>query len=174
MPKHNNTDDSLDDRVLELIEILRKEASLFETFLVLMEEQQEALIKNDIERLNGVTDIQREKAVESKLLSKRREDLTKELASEVGSEEDLTISRLIECVSSDQAIILGQLRDSILDLNNRIVRVRSQNELLINRSRENIMKTMELLGSINAPEENYHREGKRKTEIRSLALDRRA
>ena len=174
MPKNINDSGSHSEPVLELVAILQKEASLFETFLDLMEKQQKALVKNDVDELNRVTDIQREKAVESRLLSKRREALTKELASEVGSDGDLTISRLIECVSSDQALILGQLQETILDLNSRIVRVRSQNEMLINRSRENIMKTMELLGSIHAPDNNYQKEGKKTDNVRSIALDRRA
>ncbi len=174
MPNNLYNDGSYPEPVLELIAILQKEASLFETFLDLLEQQQKALVKNDVGELNRITDIQREKAVESRLLSKRREKLTKELASEVGSDGDLTISRLIECVSSEQAFVLGQLRDSILDLNSRISRMKSQNEMLINRSRENIMKTMELLGSINAPSENYRKEGKKAENSRPIALDRRA
>ena len=159
--------------VYELIEILKEEASLFETFLDLLEKQQRALVKNDLEEINRITGLQREKAVMSRRLIKRREDVIGKLTLDGASSEDITISRLIESVASGQAIVLGQLRNSILDLNNKITRVRNQNAMLINRSRENIVKTMELISRIGAPDTSYQSQGKVESMRTNIAVDRR-
>lgn len=173
MPNYIGEISSDSDPVLELIEVLKEEASLFETFLELLEQQQQALVKNDIDELNRITGLQREKAVSSRRLNKRREEVIGKLALDGASGGNITISRLIESVSSGHAIVLGQLRDSILDLNARISKVRDQNEMLINRSRDNIFKTMELLSRIGAPNTNYRNGGKVENMRTNVAMDRR-
>ncbi len=160
--------------VYELIEILKEEASLFGTFLELLEQQQQALVKNDLEEINRITGLQREKAVTSRRLINRREEVIGKLTLDGASSEDITISRLIDSVASGQAIVLGQLRNSILDLNNKITKVRNQNAMLINRSRENIVKTMELISRIGAPDTGYQDKGKVESMRTNIAVDRRA
>jgi hypothetical protein len=173
MPKLIYEKSSNSELVLELIEVLKEEASLFETFLELLEKQQRALVKNDVAELNRITGLQHQKALDSRRLSKNREELVRKLSSDGVSKEDLTISRLIESVSSGQAVILGQLKKTILELNEKISRMRNQNEMLIDRSRENIVMTMELLGKIGAPNSNYQNHGKVDPMNKNIALDRR-
>ena len=174
MPTEVHENSSNSELVLELIEVLEREASLFETFLELLERQQEALVKNDVDVINDVTLKQREKTMESVALSRRREELVKELSSDGSVADNLTISRLIATVSSGQAVELARLRDNILGLNDKIEKVRSQNGLLIDNSRKNIMKTMEMLGRIRRPENGYHKEGLAAKVDVNVALDRRA
>ncbi len=160
--------------VHELIEVLKEEASLFETFLELMEQQQQALVKNDLKGINRITGLQRERAVESRRLINRREDVIGKLTLDGASSEDITISRLIDSVASGQAIVLGQLRNSIVDLNEKITKVRNQNAMMINRSRENIVKTMELISRIGAPDSSYQNQGKMESLKTNIVVDRRA
>lgn len=173
MPKSITEQGSNSELVHELVEILMEEASLFETFLKLLEEQQIALVKNDLDGINRITELQREKAVASRRLIKRRETVIGQLASDGASREDLTISKLMATVSSGQAVVLGQLRNSILDLNEKITKVHNQNAMLIDRSRENIIKTMELLRRISAPDTSYQNGGKVGSLHNNIALDRR-
>jgi hypothetical protein len=173
MPKENIESSSNSELVLELIDVLKREASLFETFLELLEKQQKALIKNDVKSLDLITEEQRHRVIEAGILGKKRENIIGELSLKEGTRENLTVSKLIEAVSGGQARVLEQLREIILDLNEKISKVRNQNEMLINRSREIIMKTMEMLARVKMPEDNYHSEGKTKTTQTSLALDRR-
>ena len=174
MPKDFMTGSSNSDLVRELIEILGKEASLFETFLNLSARQQEALVANDLENLTAVTERLREKVVEANLTARKREELIKQISADMGSHSDVTISKLIETVSSGEAEVLAGLRDTLLDFYQKISKIGSQNEMLINHSRENIMKTMELLGRLNSGDKNYRSEGKPSATQTSLALDRRA
>ena len=174
MPNRINENSSNSELVEELIEVLKKEASLFETFMELLERQQEALVRNDTAALNEITELQREKTIESRILTRQREEITGRLASEQSGTENLTVSRLVASAPPGQAGILERLRETILDLNEKISKIRLQNEMLINRSRENIMKTMELLGRIKVPKNGYHEKGKINIPPSNLALDRRA
>ena len=174
MPKEFTEKSSNSELVQRLIEILKEEASLFDTFLELLEQQQKALVKNDIEELNKITERQREKIIESRILAKKREKVVEQLDANGNYDGNITVSQLINTVSGNQALMLGSLRDTILDLNDRINRIRTQNEMLISRSRENIMKTMELLGQFKAPNRNYQSEGKIDSTDTNVALDRRA
>ena len=67
--------------VNSLIDILGREAALFESFLQLLEFQQKALVENDADELNRVTELQREKLIESNLLGKQREDILEDRKS---------------------------------------------------------------------------------------------
>jgi hypothetical protein len=174
MPNELLEKSSNSELIMELIGILNKEASLFETFLELLEKQQDALVNNDVSTLNHITERQREKTIECNILRRKREEVIGKLASEQSMTGDLTISKLVETVSSGQATILEQLRNTILELNDKISSVRSQNKMLINRSRENIMKTMELLGQFKMPESNYQNGGKLNKTNTNIVLDRRA
>ena len=174
MPNKINENSSNSELVQELIDVLKKEASLFETFLELLERQQKALVENDVSKLNEITELQREKIIESRILARQREAITGKLASERSIAENLTIVRLIESSPPGHAGALEMLRETILDLNGKIAKMRSQNEMLINRSRENIMKTMELLGRFKVPGNECYGKGKGHSIQSNLALDRRA
>jgi hypothetical protein len=173
MPMKLNENSSNSELVLELIEVLKKEASLFETFLELLEEQQKALVENNVEALNRITERHREKIIECSILAKKREAITNRLSSEIDPLEDLTISRLIEASPIGEASMLERLRGTILDFHEKISKLQSQNKMLIERSRDNIAKTMELLGRFKQRSDNYHEKGGKNEVATSLALDRR-
>lgn len=174
MPKEIMEKSADSELVLELIQVLEREASLIETFLELLEQQQKALVQNDLGELNRVTDLQRKKIAESAELSRRREKLIGEISEVYDVRNDINISKLISLVSSGRADELSRIKDNILDLNDKVVMVRNQNELLIEQSRENIRMTMELLGKIKSPQYNYKKEGQAAGHDASLAMDRRA
>lgn len=174
MPIKLNENSSSSELVLELIDVLKKEASLFETFLELLEKQQKALVENNIDALQEVTERHREKIIECSILAKKRTAITNRLSSEIDPLEDLTISRLIEIAPIGEASMLERLRGTILDFHEKISRLQSQNKMLIERSRDNIAKTMDLLARFNQPSDNYQKEGGKDVVSTPLALDRRA
>ena len=164
----------LSEMVTELIEQISKEAAVFEDFLMLLGRQQEMLVKNDIDGLNRITALQREKVVESQLLNKKRELLISEIKSANAIEGDLNVSRLIELVDEDQGNRLNKLRNIIGGLNTKINEVRNQNAMLLNRSREYILRTLELLSKIYNPNSNYTQNGAPAKSGAAVAVDRRA
>ncbi len=165
---------SLSEMVEKLIETLSSEALMFEDFLKLLGQQQEMLVNNDIEGLNRVTELQREKVAQSQLLNQRRERLVSEIQSANAIEGDINVSMLLEHADEHQGERLIQLREIIQSLTQKIGEVRNQNAMLLNRSREYIMRTMELLSKINNPDSGYAASGETVENSTALAIDRRA
>ncbi len=157
-----------------LINIISREAALFETFLELFEQQKQALVKNDHAALTAITEKQHEKLAESRLLSREREEVIAFLKQEHALEGDLTVSRLIAVVDQDKADRLRQLRDTIASLNIQIVQTRNSNAMLLNQSREYVARTMAMLSKLSNPEPAYAKAGHTSDPSRAVALDRRA
>ncbi len=158
----------------QLIEIIAREAELFESFLGLMEEQQAALRADDVQELNRVTEQLREKSAQSQLLDKERRGIIDRIKQERSIDGDLNASRLVELLDAEQADRLKQLRRTILDLHDRIAEVRNTNAFVLNRSREYMVKTMELLSRVNCPGGTYGHDGAHSKASGTLAMDRRA
>ncbi len=157
-----------------LIEIIGKEATLFESFLALFEKQQEMLVTNDADGLNVVTEQLREKVVESRLLNKQREELVEEIRLDNRIEGDLNVTRLLDIVDDEQASQLVRLRELITTLNDKIATTRNQNAALLNQSREYISNMMSMLSKLSHPEPAYSSTGAGSQASYNVALDRRA
>ena len=157
-----------------LIDILGKEATLFESFLDLLEQQQRMLVENDVEGLNRITDLQREKLVESQILNRQREEVIEQIKVANAVEGDLNVTRLLEIVDRDHADQLAKLRNLILKLTEKITHIRNQNATLLNRSREYIAKTMEMLSRIQSPDTTSAATGTDQDQTVTVAVDRRA
>jgi len=158
----------------KLIDLIGKEAAVFESFLELLEQQQTMLVTNDVDGLNRITDLQREKLVESQLLNKQRLELVEQIKVANDLEGDVNVTRLLDIVDENQADRLQKLQRLILSLNDKITETRNQNAMLLNRSREYILKTMEMLSKINSPDSTYARPGAKTDRQLNVAVDRRA
>lgn len=158
----------------KLIAVIGREAELFETFLDLLEQQQRMLVKNDLKGLTEVTSQQQEKLIVSQNLNRHRLELVEAIKRDRQLEGDLNVTRLIEIVDREQADRLSLLQKIILNLTDKINETRNQNALLLNRSREYIVKTVEMLARINSPKTGYTSGGVTEDTRDNLALDRRA
>jgi hypothetical protein len=157
-----------------LIEIISREAALFESFLDLLQEQKEMLVSNNVAGLNRVTERHQEKLIESRLLSRQREQLIEQIKAANAIDGDLTVTRLLELVDENQAGRLLELKELILSLNDEINRTRNSNAMLLNQSREFIAKTMAALSRINHPHKTYAPAGAARETGGTVAVDRRA
>ncbi|MFQ5498440.1 MAG: flagellar protein FlgN [Candidatus Zixiibacteriota bacterium] len=158
----------------QLISIVGKEATLFESFLALLERQQQALVENDADCIKSVSESLHEKLVQAQLLNTRREELVDSIRSAHGLSEDVTVTRLLDLLDQDHAARLSGLRDLILTLSEKINHVRNQNAVLLNRSREYIQKTMEMLSQLSSPMSGYSQSGQETRTSHSVAVDRSA
>ncbi len=156
-----------------LIKIIGKEAALFESFLELLEKQQRMLVENNLDGLNQVTAEQREKMTESQLLNNKRLEIVELIKADKQIQGDLNVTRLLELVDQEQADRLAKLQQLILSLNDKIADTRNQNAILLNRSREYISKTMEMLSRINSHESTYSSTGIKNEQRTNVAIDRR-
>ena len=161
------------DMINQLIQIINDEALLFEEFLQLLDEQKQALVANDSERLNRVTQLQQHKLCESSALNRKRNKAIEALQQANAIEGDVTVSRLLSYADEDQSQRLSQLRDAILDLNERINTARNTNAMLLNRSREFVSRTMSMLSRMHAPDQTYSRAGAAPRDGQAVVVDRR-
>ena len=160
--------------VNQLIEILGREALLFESFLELLEKQQASLVANDLDSLRAVTSRQQVLMSQSCELAEQREAVISQIRQENDIEEDLTVTRLLETVDEHRAGKLAHLRDTILSLNDRIIKTRNSNAMLLNQSRQFISRTMTALSRINNPEATYSMGQDRGHTRSNMVVDRRA
>ena len=157
----------------KLIDIIGREAVLFESFLELLEKQQRMLVENNLDGLNQVTAEQHERLTESQLLNAQRMELVEQIKKDKHIEGDLNITRLLTLIDQQQADRLEQLQSLILELNDKITETRNQNAILLNRSREYISKTMDMLSKINTPKSpTYGQAGESQERGASLVIDR--
>lgn len=157
----------------QLIQVISDEALLFEEFLQLLDRQKEALVANDTNRLNQVTQLQQQKLLECRALDRRREKVIAAIKADNALEGDVTVTRLIEYADEDQSHRLTLLRDTIFSLNERVNESRNTNALLLNRSREYISRIMNMLARLHTPDGTYGRKGAARQESAALAVDRR-
>lgn len=158
----------------ELIKIIGREAALFESFLELLEKQQRMLVENNLDGLNQVTAEQRERLTESQMLNSQRLEVVEQIKKDKNIEGDLNITRLLTLIDQYQADRLEQLQNVILSLNDKIAETRNQNAILLNRSREYISKTMDMLSRIHAPKTStYGQSGESKEQRSAVSIDRR-
>ena len=158
----------------KLIGTIGSEATLFESFLGLLQRQQAMLVADDADGLNEVTADMREKLVASSLLAERRERLVEEIRSANAIEGDLDVTRLIDIVDQNQADQLLRLRIVITSLNEKINHARDHNATLLNRSREYIFRMMNMLSKMNNPQPAYTPAGRAPSGTQNVAMDRRA
>lgn len=156
-----------------LIQIINDEALLFEEFLLLLDRQKEALVANDTERLNQVTQLQQEKLLESRALDRRRDQVIAAIKEANAIEGDVSVTRLLEYADENQSQRLARLREVIVSLNDRIADARNTNAMLLNRSREFISRTMTMLSRLHAPGKTYGRTGAAAQDGTVVAVDRR-
>jgi len=161
--------------VEQLIDILGREAGMFETFLALLERQQRALVENDVDELQQVTTLMHEKASESQSLSRDRAILIARIKEANEFEGDFSIANLLDMVSANDAVRLRELRQLILDLNDKVTYTRNQNAMLLNRSRAYIHKIMEMLSQVDRKETDatYGAKGSTPEPQRHVAIDGR-
>ena len=155
-----------------LIEIISKEAALFESFLQLLQTLKEMLVTNNLSGLTEVTQQQQEKLLESRRLNRQREELVEQIKAANAIEGDLTVTRLLDLVDESQADRLLRLRDVIVSINDEINDVRNSNAMLLNQSREFIAKTMAALARINHPDVTYVPSGAKAADG-NVVVDRR-
>lgn len=167
--------------VNELIETLNAEAALFENFLDLLDRQRDMVVANDTDGLVMITERQREKLAESKMLDRRRRELVEQVGSENAISGDVNVTRLLDSVSQDDGLRLSGVRDTIIELSKQIEKGKERNKFLINKSRELISSSLQGINRMSNPPEKgsaYTRPGSSSAKITqtnriSLALDKR-
>lgn len=167
----------MEQNVLQLIKLIGEEVVIFSTFLEYLNQQQEALVANDLEGLERVTAQQEELAQRTNEIEQQRKQLVARISNDLHrNEDDLNLTELTKLVSAQQSEELHTLQETLLNLHSQISEQKSQNDFLIRKSMEYINGTMVALGLSNAAQsQNYTADPAPPKSTRAAALvDRRA
>jgi len=167
----------LEQKILQLIKLIGDEVVIFRDFLDYLNQQQEALVANDIEALERVTTQQEALARKTTAIEQQRRELVASISSDLDrSQEDLNLTELTKLVSTQQSEELHTLQETLLNLHDQISDQKAQNDFLIRKSMEYLNTTMAQLGlTENTHSQSYSAESAPPRTSRTAAVvDRRA
>ena len=145
-----------DPAVTELIEVINDEIRLFGEMLSLLQEEQRALVANDTALIESNAMAQREMAAEAHVLEARRAQIVPLVAQRLGEDsEDVSLARLVALLSSEEGDELGRMRNTLLELMDRIRHVTASNSFLIRQSMRYTERCLDILTG-QVPEEGMY------------------
>jgi histidyl-tRNA synthetase len=165
----------LEPKILELIKLIGEEVVIFETFVELLNRQQEALVANDMDLLAKVTEEQERLALTTSQVEKRRSELVRVLSQELNRDQtDINIGELTKLVAEPESNQLRTLQSTLLGLHDQISTIKSRNDFLIRKSMEYINNTLTFLSAAGEKEPTYGADAnKRAGRGRLAVVDRR-
>jgi hypothetical protein len=138
----NSLDVNMIRNIRELIDILTREQALFREYLGLLNEQQEHLIQNDMDKIRASTDRINTLAHEAADLEDSRRAILSRISGTASAEpEKLIVSRLLAIFDNPKFRDLERFRDAMLEIHQRIDDQKARNELLIEQSIKMISQT---------------------------------
>ena len=125
----------MEQKILQLIELIGEEVVIFEKFVELLNRQQEALVANDMELLATVTQEQERLALATSQVEKRRAELVRTLSHELNRDSnDINLTELAKLVAEPELNQLRTLQTTLIGLHNQISTIKSRNDFLIRKS----------------------------------------
>ena len=165
----------MEQKILQLIELIGEEVVIFEKFVELLNRQQEALVANDMELLAAVTQEQEQLALKTSQAEKRRTELVRTLSHELNRDSnDINLTELTKLVAEPELNQLRTLQATLTSLHSQISTIKSRNDFLIRKSMEYINNTLTYLCAAGEKEATYGADkNKRLGNGRLAVVDRR-
>lgn len=116
--------------------VLQQELALGQRMLTLAEDQTEALVENDLDRLNAIQADQQRAVAEHEPLEKARQALVRDLAWMAGMDRAPNLAMLMPHLPHREQETLGRLRRQILDVEMQTQRANARNRRLIESALE--------------------------------------
>ena len=160
----------MDSTMLQLVEIVQKEVDTFQALLDSIENEQKALVTQDLTEIEKVVAAQQELAVIAAASERARAQLVTELSRDLGvTASDLTLKRLIDRIQGPHSQRLGEMRERVIAMHEKIQTANRQNALLIKQSMKYVDKSRQILTGDGPDTGVYAESGKvAKTEGRAV------
>ena len=143
----------------ELISTLSQEKELYLALLPIAEEKTKAIVANDLEKLQEITDREQESVGRISALERKRDEVITNMGIVLGRKpQELTLTELIRVTEkqrSDQAA-LAELKDALGKAVKKLADVNQRNNVLIQQSLEMIQFNMNLLQSTRMVQGNNY------------------
>ncbi len=145
----------------DLISAMNKECDFFKGMLKVSKEKTDVLVKRNIQRLEEITEYEKQSVLELKEIEKEREKQIKIVAKSIGIDEDCTVSDILTKLDEQKGKTLASKRDELLETINEIKKVNELNDALINNSLEHVDFLLNLVTYSNESTDNsYSKDGK--------------
>ncbi len=132
--------------IVELIEVIQKEVCAFQRLVELLEVEQQALVRHEVAAIETVLAEKHETVVEAAVLEEERIRIVERLSDALQEDPaSLTLKRLIERVGGPQSERLGEMRETLIALQEKIQMVNRHNTLLIKQSMKYVDKSLRIL-----------------------------
>ncbi|MEE9554276.1 MAG: flagellar protein FlgN [candidate division Zixibacteria bacterium] len=140
----------------ELTEILKAEKEVFVKYLEKLGDQQKALIENNLEDIRSSVQKINVLAQEAVMLENGRRAVIERLSKKIGVDaDDVSIGKLLEKFKGPNFEELERLKNTILEIHQKVRTQKSRNELLIEQSMSVIHQTMNYINEMNNPKVTY-------------------
>lgn len=132
--------------VVQLIELVNEEIRVFNTLFDLLEQEQAAIVADDVKAIEASSVAKAEVAEEARQMEERRLSLLQQLSGSLNmapGQADLT--RLIEVVEKHHGEELARMRQVLLELNQKIRETNENNSFLIRQSMRHTERCLDIL-----------------------------
>tara|TARA_Y100001978_G_scaffold17779_2_gene13619 strand:+ start:4634 stop:5140 length:507 start_codon:yes stop_codon:yes gene_type:complete len=124
-----------DELINDLAHVINEEVRTFHSLLDVLRSEQRAIVEDDIEEIERCVEAQREVAVVAHELESKRVHVVERIAeqSDIG-DGNMSLGRLVKALEGPKVEELAQMRQKLLQLNEKIRSVSANNAFLIRQS----------------------------------------
>ena len=155
----------------ELADILSREQDIFREYLDLLTEQQRYLMCNDVESVKETIERINKLAQDAADLENGRARMVRRL-QEGGklTPEQNSLGTILKKFEGPQFAELALLKETLLEIHQKIIEQKTRNELLIEQSMKTIAHTMQYIHDFSNPKATYENPANSKRDTKQGAL----
>lgn len=132
--------------LIDLAALINEEIRAFHRLLESLQGEQQAIVEDDIEKIEECVAVQGEVAAAAHQLEAKRIRIVEQLAQQLDLEpQNMSLSRLVEALEGPRAEELTQMRAKLLELNGKIRSVSENNAFLIRQSLRYTERCLDIL-----------------------------
>lgn len=155
----------------ELINLMEKECGFFKEMLSLSKEKTDVLVNRKIQRLEEITEQEKQSVVELKKIEEQRQEKINIIAKKLDINEGCTVSDILEKLDKAQGETLMSKRIELLETIEKIKKTNEINDALIRNSLEHVDFLLNLVTySDEVTDNSYRSDGKASETSESKSL----
>ena len=132
--------------LVDLAALINEEIRAFNRLLQALQDEQRAIVEDDIETIEECVAVQGEVAAMAHQLEAKRIRIVEELAQQLDLEpQNISLNRLVEALECPRAEELTQMRATLLELNGKIRSISENNAFLIRQSLRYTERCLDIL-----------------------------
>jgi flagellar biosynthesis/type III secretory pathway chaperone len=132
--------------LVDLAALINEEIRAFHRLLQALQDEQRAIVEDDIETIEECVAVQGEVAATAHQLEAKRIRIVEQLAQQLDLEpQNMSLNRLVEALEGPRAEELTQMRATLLELNGKIRSVSENNAFLIRQSLRYTERCLDIL-----------------------------